>query len=248
LPALRAAADAGTTKGAVYTNADVEHAVRVYGFSESDVIAVGNPDLLRFGFCVEDLGTQNRRALDLEYVMYVDTALAIVGLIFKSEESFIEHLARTARSLQTLGKRLAFKPHPAHDTAFLERSLEGRGVEIVTNEQFVTKLKECCACITETTSVALIPALTGMPLLFARYGELREQRFGPALTSYPRGYALQNLEDVGSVLRTDADRFDQKAVAAWIEFNAGPLPAEDMPRRIAGIVETMIAQAEAQAN
>jgi len=244
LPALRAADDAGTTKGAVYTNTDIEHAVRVYGFAERDVIAVGNPDLLRFGFGIEDLGTQNRRTLDLEYVMYIDTALAIVGLLFKSEESFIEHLVQTAQSLRPLGKKLAFKPHPAHDAAFLARSLDGTGIEIVPNDRFVARLKDCCACISETTSVALIPALAGLPLLFAQYGELREQRFGPALTGYPRGYKLENLEDIGDILRADAERADHKAISDWIEFNAGPLPAQDMPRRIAGVVQSMITDAK----
>jgi peptidoglycan/xylan/chitin deacetylase (PgdA/CDA1 family) len=239
-PALRAADDARTTKVAVYTNADVEHAVRIYGFAKKDVVAVGNPDLLRFGF-TDSFGVQNRQTFDLEYVMYVDTALAIVGLLFKSEDSFIEHLVQTARSVQALGKRFAFKPHPAHDPAFLARGLDGTGIEIVSNSEFVPRLSQCCACISEATSVALIPALTGMPLLFAQYGELREQRFGPALTSYPRGYALEDIEDVANTLRADAERFDRKAVAEWIQFNAGPVPAEDMPRRVAGIVESMIA-------
>jgi len=244
--ALRAADDAGTTKGAVYTNADVGHAMRVYGFSERDVVAVGNPDLLRFGFGTDDVGAQNRRTLDLDNVMYIDTALSIVGLLFKSNASFVEHLKSTARALQGLGKRLMFKPHPAHDLEYLSRSLEGSGVVLVSNEQFVPSLKTCCACITETTSLALIPALMGAPLLFAQYGELRTQRFGLALTSYPRGYLLENLDALGEILVADADRFDRNTVADWIEFNAGPMPLDDMPRRVAAIVESMIADAHAQ--
>jgi len=45
----RAPDDAKATKCAVYTGADIEHAVRIYGFREQDVVAVGNPDLARFG-------------------------------------------------------------------------------------------------------------------------------------------------------------------------------------------------------
>jgi hypothetical protein len=217
--------------------------MRVYGFSERDVVAVGNPDLLRFGFGTDDVGAQNRRTLDLDNVMYIDTALSIVGLLFKSNASFVEHLKSTALALQSLGKRLMFKPHPAHDLEYLSRSLEGSGVVLVSNEQFVPSLKACCACITETTSLALIPALMGAPLLFAQYGELRAQRFGLALTSYPRGYRLESLADLDGMLRADAERFDQNAVAAWIEFNAGPMPAEDMPRRVGAVVESMIADA-----
>ena len=43
-----AAEDARTTRYYVYTQSDIEHAILTYGFSASDVITVGNPDLIRF--------------------------------------------------------------------------------------------------------------------------------------------------------------------------------------------------------
>jgi hypothetical protein len=244
LPSLKAAADASTTKGAVYTAADVEHASRIYNFDVKDVIAVGNPDLTRFKFTPHMLGIKNSRASMTENcVMYIDTALAIVGLLYKSQSSFIEHLVRTAEALESQGKRMAFKPHPAHDWKKLRESLNGTNIELVSNDEFLLKLEECCACITETTSVALLPALLGMPLLYARYGELSGQRFGPVLTSYPRGYMLDDLSRVTDILSKDAIDFDCDAVSDWIAFNAGPLPAEDMPRRVADIVESLIQEA-----
>ena len=244
LPQFTAAADARTSKGAVYTNADIEHAMRVYGFEERDVVAVGNPDLIRFGFTERMLGILNRRTtVDLPYVMYVDTALAPVGLQFKSYASFIEHLIKTADALAAQGKALALKPHPAHDPAFLKKSLKGARIEIVSNDDFLAKLNQCCACIAETTSVALLPALMGMPLLYATYGELKEQRFGSVLTSYPRGYTLDDVSRVTDILGADIERFDSKAVRDWITFNAGPLPADEMPRRVTDIVEAMILEA-----
>jgi hypothetical protein len=244
VPSLVASVDARTTKGAVYTNADIEQAVRVYGFRADDVVPVGNPDLIRFGFDATLLGALNRRdTIDLPYVMYVDTALAIVGLLFKSEQSFVEHLAQTAESLASQGKKMAFKPHPAHDRAYLQTALRGTGIEIVENEEFVAKLKQCCACIAETTSLALLPALLGIPLLHAMYGELRDQRFGRVLTSYPRGHALRDLANVSTILKEDAERFDQEAVEEWMAMNSGPLPASEMPRRVVAIIESMAAEA-----
>jgi hypothetical protein len=247
VPSLVASVDARTTKGAVYTNADVEQAVRVYGFGAEDVVPVGNPDLIRFGFDATLLGALNRRdTVDLPYVMYVDTALAIVGLLFKSEKSFIEHLARTAQSLASQGKKMAFKPHPAHDRKYLQTALRGTGIEVVENEEFVAKLKQCCACIAETTSLALLPALLGIPLLHAMYGELRDQRFGRVLTSYPRGHALRDLANVRAILQQDAARFDRQAVEEWMAINSGPLPASEMPRRVVAIIESMVAEAAAR--
>jgi hypothetical protein len=238
-----ASIDARTTKGAVYTNADVEQAMRIYGFRAEDVAVVGNPDLMRFGFDDRSLGAHNRPGThELPCVMYVDTALANVGLLYKSYGSFLEHMVATADALRPLGKRLAFKPHPAHDVELLKARLGSRGIEIVPTEQFLPKLMECCACITETTSAALVPALLGMPMLYARYGELREQRFGPALTSYPRGYELYDLSRIEETLRRDREKLDARAVSEWIAFNSGPLPAGDMPRRVAAVVESMIAE------
>jgi hypothetical protein len=240
-PFLRAADDARTTRCAVYTNADVEHAMRIYGFDRGEVSAVGNPDLVRFGLDARMLGMMNRPSTaDLDLVMYVDTALAIVGLLFKSQSAFIEHLKATAEALAAQGRRLAFKPHPAHDLDALRRDLDGSGVELVTNAEFVPTLQQCCACISETTSVALVPALLGLPLLYARYGELDTQRFGPVLTSYPRGYVLEDVARVAEILAEDAARLNPRDVQDWIDFNCGPLPADDMPRRVAALLDEMI--------
>jgi hypothetical protein len=244
-PALRASDDAATTRVVVYTEADVEHAVRIYGVAEKDVVAVGNPDLLRFGVSPADIGALNRRTDDLDGVMYVDTALSIVGLLYASHASFLEHLRTTGAALQRAGKRLLFKPHPAHDVAALERELGPAGVEIVANDRFVARLKQCCACISEATSVSLIPALTGIPMLLAAYGELAEQRFGRVLKSYPRAHMLHDLADFGRIMENDAAALDTRAVADWIAHNSGPMPAEDMPRRVVAAIEAMIAEAAA---
>jgi hypothetical protein len=248
LPFPVAAADARTSKVAVYTQADIEHAVRVYGLKAERVVAVGNPDLMRFDVTEKMLGAKNQRnASHLATVMYIDTALALVGLLFKSYGSFIEHLGRTAQALAAHTKKLAFKPHPAHNLAALERDLRGTGVEIVANNDFVARLRNCCACITETTSLALVPALLGMPLLLAAYGELKTQRFGLALTSYPRAYLLEDIADFTAVLQQDAEEFDSKSVSDWIAANSGPLPAGEMPMRIARIMESLIRERQAVA-
>ena len=240
-PFLKAADDSRTTRCAVYTNADIEHAVRVYGFQPCEVAAVGNPDLVRFGLQTHMLGMMNRPStVEREWVMYVDTALAIVGLLFKSGGAFIDHLKATANALAAQGKRLAFKPHPAHDADALKRELDGSGIELVANEDFVSRLQQCCGCIAETTSVALVPAVLGLPLFCACYGDLRTQRFGPALTSYPRAYLLQDVTQLSDILSRDAATLDPKRVDDWIAFNCGPLPAEDMPARVAALLDQMI--------
>ncbi len=238
---LIAADDAKTSRCAVYTDADIEHAVRTYGFEAGEVIVVGNPDLTRFGLTQPMMGRGLQRgAPHLKKIMYIDTGLVAVGLVFDGRQAFIDHLVSTSRSLVAQGETLLLKPHPAHNLEFLQKSLDGSGIELISNEDFLPKLQECAACIVEPTTLALVPALMGMPLLYANYNELEQLRFGPVLTSYPRGYMLESVSDVSEKLRKDAEEFDPRAIHDWIALNAGPLPAEAMPDRVANIVESMI--------
>lgn len=240
-----AADDAKTTKCAVYTNADIEHAVRVYGFKQEDVLAVGNPDLERFGVTESILGCRLQRPiLDLEAIMYIETGFAGLGLYFASPEAFIDHLRNTAQALDAQGKKMFFKPkpHPGRYVEFLQKNLDGSGVEFVSNEDFLAKLQECAACIVEPTTLAVVPALMGVPLLYAHYNELDQVKFGPGLTSYPRGYILHSVSDVSDILRKDSEEFDSKVLSDWIAVNAGPLPAAAMPDRVANVVLELINQ------
>lgn len=245
-PSLIAADDAKTSQCVVYTDADIGHAIRTYGFKLEDVFAVGNPDLLQFGLCQELIGSCLTRSKPTSReIMYIDTGLATVGLMFKSEGSFVEHLKATADGLSSQGIKMLFKPkpHPAHHAKFLSEQLRETDIELVGNDTFLQKLKGCTACIVETTTLALVPALMGMPLLFANYNELNDLRFGPVLTSYPRGYMLQDVASVSDILRKDSEHFDPQAINDWIAVNAGPLPAEKMPERVADIVASMIRDA-----
>ncbi len=60
-PFRKAATDAKTSKCWVYVQADIEHAMRCYGFKKDEVFVVGNPDFLKFGMDEHDrqLGNAN---------------------------------------------------------------------------------------------------------------------------------------------------------------------------------------------
>jgi hypothetical protein len=235
------AEDAKTDACCVYVDADVEHAVRKYQFRESEVTAVGNPDLVRFGLGTEAIGSHLRESSEpLTDVMYIDTGLVYTGYVFSTQEEFKRHLIDTKDELDRCGKRLIFKPHPDHHRSNVLHELAAAGVDICSNEEFAARLARCCAAIVEPSSLAVLPALLGMPLLFAQYGKLSGQRFGQVLTSYPRS---KPLEDVGRFheLFTDLERnFDVEAARRWIATNAGPLPADRMPSRVAEIVAKLI--------
>lgn len=238
-----AAEDARTNKCCVYTAADVNHAVTKYGFQPVDVIPVGNPDLVDFGVTSGMIGTHvGAPPRDGRSVMYVETGLVASGLFVNNEAQYIGHLQHTQEKLLEQGRSLLFKskPHASEGSSATLRALASAGVEVIDNRSFVPRLVECCACIVEYTSLALVPALMGMPLFLANYGMLADMRFGDVLRSYPRSHALGNVADFSAVLEADRKACDRRLVMDWIVANRGPFPAEEMPNRVAEVVGSLI--------
>src|SRR5206468_2062361 len=96
--------------------------------------------------------------------------------------------------------------------------------------------------IVEPSSAAVVPALLGIPVLLAQYGRLGAQRYGEVLTSYPRARNLTDIGSVASLLGSERAELDSDRTRDWIACNAGPLPATQMPERVADVVEAIIQQ------
>ncbi len=227
--------DARTSKCGVYTAADIGYARDKYGFAAGDVVAVGNPDLIQFGLTADlidsHLNDPRPEAVD---VMYIDTGLVYTGWVFTSEVEFIEHILHTKQALERQGRRLLFKPHPDHRRSTVLARLQEAGVEVCANQDLVPRLRNCCAAITEPSSLSLVPALMGLPLFLASFGKLRGCPYGEVLLTYPRAMLLEEVDEANRLLQ-EAERHDPAATRAWILENAGPLPAEQMPDRVAAL-------------
>jgi hypothetical protein len=236
------AEDAKTDACCVYVAADVEHAIRKYGFRAEDVTAVGNPDLVHFGLPAEAIASHLEPDIDRPDVMYIDTGLVYTGYVFSTQEEFKQHLIDTNIELAKHGKRLIFKPHPDHRRSNMLQTLTEAGIEICANEEFAERLTRCCAAIVEPSSLGVIPALLGMPLFLAQYGKLEGQRFGQVLASYPRAKPLSDLTQFADSLTSLRQHCDVDATRHWIAENAGPLPADRMPSRVADVVAALIAR------
>lgn len=233
--------DTTTLGGFVYTAADLSNIIQTYGIDPRHAHAVGNPDLMHFGLEPQDMGC----ALNIDSsacadVMYIDTGLIEAGIVFDGEKDFTDHLLETRQALQEQGLNLIVKLHPSHFRSGLAQKLVESGIEIISNQDFVARLRNCLATIVEPSSAAMLPALIGKPLFLAQYGKLHAQRYGIVLTSYPRARTLNNPRQVLDLLSQEQVTLDRKAVDHWIEENSGPMPAHEMPTRIASLVDAMI--------
>lgn len=237
-----AAQDASTTKCAVFTEIDREHAHRVYRIPFSDVHAVGYPDLMSFGFSQGLLASYRADGSDRERqeIVYLDTGLVTAGLAFRDEQDFVGHLERTSVALRAQGFSMCLKAHPAHNQKVLTALLAQKDIELISTQELIPRLQQCAACLVEISSVNLVPALMGIPLLYGNYDQLAELRFGPVLRGYPRGFLVKNISEVRGILEYCWKRRDGDVLNGWIRENSGPMPPEDMPRRVGDLVGAMI--------
>jgi hypothetical protein len=235
-----AAKDCQTTECAVYAPADVSHAMGKYGHRTEHVHVVGNPDIMAFGLSEEHMGAAATPAsCERTEVIYVDTGLIYAGMVYDAPEDFFAHLCATRDALKAQGRTLALKLHPQHFRTDFPDRVRADGMEVLTNDNFVTRLQQCAAAIVEPSTAALIPAIVGVPLLLAHYGKLSAQAYGEVLLEYPRARMLDDPAQINSLLQAEAAALDPEAVSGWIRLNAGPLPAHLMPQRVADVVHRM---------
>ncbi len=235
--ALRVADDATPTRCLVYVDADKQHAIKTYKINPQQVFAVGNADIIDFNLPAANMGMNLLvDATSHKYVMYIDTALPVLGLIVKDHSEYIAHILHTSKELKKQGKELLFKPHPETKKLVDFTQLYKNRVIVVENSEFMTRLSSCCAVVTEPSSLSLIPALIGMPLLLVQYPPLDSLRYGQIILEYPRARVLNDVSLLTEIIKSEQAELNSSEVLDWIADNSGPMPASDMPLRVANHV------------
>ena len=134
---------------------------------------------------------------------------------------------------------LKMKPGQLNEKEIL-KGISGSQIKLVGNETFLESLTSCSGCIAERTSLALLPALMGMPLFLAKYGPLEPVAYGSVLESYPQSSELFDISDLTTVLNQFKSDLDVAIVKEWIDTNSGPVPFEEMPERVVALISSMI--------
>lgn len=230
----KSAPDAKAGHCCVFVDIDVSHAKSKYGYSSDEVSVVGNPDLPKFGLRDDQIGSGLASHIKkTNEIFYIDTALVFRGSLFQDCEEFLSHLLETRDEIQRLGKKMVVKLHPQHFRTGLPAKLETCGIDVCDDDSFATRLSHSVAAIVEPSSASLIPALLGIPILLGKYGKLKDQKYGRIFEEYSRSTNLFDLGSLGSKLDAEIAAFDEVKCREWIFRNAGPLPSDDMPRRVA---------------
>jgi len=229
-----------TSIGCVYTASDIEHMNTKFQMPLDRINVVGNPDLMNFGLAAGDFGLMLTSCSGYSKVFYIDTAMVNAGICFSTRDEFVQHLVGTDSELKKIGLDLVVKLHPSHNKTDVPDRLRACGIELADGADFVTGLKCARAAIVESSTASLIPALLGLPVFLAQYGKLEGQHYGRVLTSYPRSKGLKDTREFKAMLEHGAGELNPSDVMAWIESNAGPMPADDMPDRVASAIHGMV--------
>ncbi len=238
---FKVAKDSKANRCLIYAGPDRIHARNVYGLKDEDIIEVGNPDLTVFGVNDSDIGCRLAvNANESDEVFYLDTALTAVGLIFRSEQAYLKFLSETNKVLLSKGKRLVLKPHPDTRKNYNVEDFEKAGIEVVGNADMIGRMRNAYAVLTEPTSLAIVPALMGLPICLVAYDQASDLRYGQVLTSYPKSIMLTDINNIVDDITRINKEDSQNSVQEWIRFNAGPLPFEDMPRRVVAVMLDLI--------
>ena len=238
---FKVAKDSQTNRCLIYAGPDRIHARNIYGLKDEDIIEVGNPDLSAFGVKYGDIGCRfTANANESDEVFYLDTALTAVGLIFKSEQEYLKFLSETNKVLMSKGKRLVLKPHPDTRKNYKAEDFEKAGIEVVANADMIGRMRNAYAVLAEPTSLAIVPALMGLPLCLVSYDKASDLRYGQVLTSYPKSIMLTDINNMVDDITRKNNEDSQVSTQEWIQFNAGPMPSEDMPKRVVSVMLDLI--------
>ncbi len=230
---FQVSSDSKTTRCLIYAKPDRLHAHNIYNFQEDEIAEVGNPDLMAFGLKQEMIGGLLRKDQNgFTDVMYLDTALTAAGLVFQSQSEYIKFILDTHQTLQKYGKKLILKPHPDTRKTYNLDVFKDGGVEVIDNSKMIERLETCCCALTEPSTISLVPALMGLPLLLVGYDKAESLSYGEVLKSYPRANLINNLTGINEILTRTSSFNNIEDTLSWINTNSGPLPSEKMPERV----------------
>lgn len=232
--ALRAPLDAAADYICVYNGLDARHAAAKYNPPRDRIVQVGVPDLIKFKGVEPLIGRfTNEASHTLAHVVYVGTGRRGSRLKIADDADYVEHLKATANALAAYGKTLVCKLHYSRAEAIdALRSGSAANVRACGDEDFVEALASSCGAIIEPSTAALVPIVMGKPVFLAQYGRLEGLTYGPALAQYPKARPLTSLDEIGVVAQPMAGGDAE----TWIREVGGPLPASEMPARVARVI------------
>jgi hypothetical protein len=235
------ALDARSSIACVFVDAEIEDISIRYNLDRTKIKVVGNPDLIHFNITEDKLcSCLKNNVLKNKDVMYIDCGMTHFGVYFKSQNEYCEFISNISKKLAEFGFNLIFKIKP-QDPQYIKSITElisSYNIELIQNTNFQERLSNCVACITEPSTLGVVPELFALPVFLNQLGPLSDLQYGDIFTLYPRAFLLKDLNEFNNILVNEVVNINKTEL--WIKNNSGPLPASDMPKRVVKVIYDLI--------
>ncbi len=163
----------------VYNYYDKFHAEKK--FKGSNIHIVGVPDLFRFGNFLKN----SKFKYTSNELLYLGSGSRSRGMLLKHPNDYFIYLMKIKSYFKKFGKHIKFKLHIStkEEIKKISRSLN-KHIEIVENEDFFNTIHKVEGCITEPSSISLVPIYLGLKLFGTRMYDLEKLNYGESIKNY----------------------------------------------------------------
>ena len=163
----------------VYNYYDKLHAKKK--FKGAKIKIVGVPDLYRFGNFIKNSQFKHSSK---DY-LYLGSGSRSRGMLLKDPNEYFTYLLKIKKYFKKFEKNIKFKLHISTQEKILKISKKiNKNIDIVENDNFHEVIHTVEGCITEPSSISLVPIYLGLKLFGTRMFDLERINYGESMKKY----------------------------------------------------------------
>ena len=214
----------------VYNYFDKLHAKKK--FPKSSIKIIGVPDLYRYGELKKYSKLSPLKRKINKKFLYIGSGQRSRGMLLNDPYKYYIYLCDVKKYLNNFHKDIIFKLHPSclDDIKKINKKQKFK-IDLITNSKFYQELQSIDCCITEPSSMSLIPIYLGINVFGTRMFELDKLNYGLSIKNYKLFRYLNEKEDLNKSL-TKLNNIPKKMVIKSINKICGEEPPEEFSKRI----------------
>lgn len=214
----------------IYNYYDSLHAKKK--FPNSSLKVIGVPDLYRFGKLKKFGKLYKIKEGHNEKFLYIGSGQRSRGMLINEPNKYYDYLLKVKNYFVKYDKEIIFKLHPSTIKSIEEINKKNNfQIKTVENESLHEILNGIDGCLTEPSSMSLIPIYLGLKLLATRMFELNQLEYGQSIKSYKLFSYINESNNLNKVLEKLND-IKESTIIKSINKISGPEPPEEFSVRI----------------